>query len=399
MRNRWPGAFLSFLMLAYAAKALGADGPAVPVGAATAERRDVPVYLQGIGTVQAFNTVAIHPQAEGQLVKVAFTEGQEVHAGDLLAQIDPRPYQAALDQAVAKKAQDEALLANAKLDVQRYAGLVEKNYVARQQLDTTRAQAAQLEAAAKGDEAAIQAARIQLGYTTIRSPIDGRAGIRQVDQGNIVHSFSSGGSTGGSGSGSGGSSSSGSGSSGGNSDALVVIAQLHPISVIFTLPQEELPRLLQANAKGKLGVAVFGRAGGDALDQGQLEVIDNQIDPATGTVRLKATLPNKNGLLWPGQFVNAKLLLDTRAQSVTVPDTAIQRGAQGDYVFIVRDDHTVESRTVVTGTLHDGTAEVLQGLTEGETVVASGHYRLRPGIKVAIETANTASQEPVFQKE
>lgn len=357
---------LGLLMAMASGAASAADGtPAtIPVGTARVQRQDVPIYVGGIGTVQAYNTVSIHPQVDGQLVKVSFKEGQEVRAGEVLAQIDSRAYRAALDQALSKKAQDEALLSNARVDVQRYAGLVDKNYIARQQLDTTRAQVAQLEAAVKGDEAAIAAARIQLEYTDIHSPIAGRVGIRQIDVGNIVH-------------GGGGPSSSGS-----PPEVLAVVTQLRPIYVVFTVPQRELPHLLQGQGKKALPVSILSKEDNQQLDQGKLEVIDNQVDPATGSVRLKAVLPNAQGRLWPGQQVNTKLLMSVRSGSLTIPGSAVQSGANGPFVYVVKADDTVQIRPVTLGAVDENSAEVLQGLQADETVVTSGQYRLKPGAKV-----------------
>jgi multidrug efflux system membrane fusion protein len=366
----WIRGALGVLISACEALAVAADGapasaPApVPVGVGKVQRQDVPVYVGGLGTVQAYRTVSIHPQVDGQLIKVSFKEGQEVRAGDVLGQIDPRAYQAALDQALAKKAQNEALLANALLDVQRYAGLVEKNYIARQQLDTTRAQVAQLEAAVKGDEAAAAAARIQLGYTDIRSPIAGRVGLRQIDAGNIVH-------------GGGGPSSPGS-----SPEVLAVVTQLRPINVVFTMPQKELPHLLQGQGRKPLPVSVLSKEDGQPLDQGTLEVIDNQVDAATGSVRLKAVLPNARGLLWPGQQVNTRLLLSVRSGALTVPAPAVQSGATGPFVYVVKGDASTEVRPVTLGPVDETHAVVVKGLEAGETVVTSGHYRLKPGVKV-----------------
>ena len=356
--------------LHHPAPALSADpaaAPLVPVTATSVVRRDLPVYVTGVGAVQAFYTVAVHPQVDGQLVKVQFSEGQDVRTGDVLAQIDPRPFQAVLDQVSAKKAQDQALLANARLDVDRYASLVEKNYISRQQLDATRSLVAQYEAAVKGDEAAVRTAEIQLGYTTIRSPLDGRVGIRQIDSGNIVHADSS----------------------GNGADTLVVITQLHPIAVVFTLNQDELPRLLQAKAKGKPEVTVVGRDGGAPLDQGQLEVIDNQIDATTGPVRLKAVFANKAGTLWPGQFVNARVLVDRRRDALILPATSIQHGDGGDFVYVVKGADNVETRPVKVGTTYGDGAEILDGIADGEVVVTSGHYRLKPGVRVAATLTKT----------
>ena len=252
------------------------------------------------------------------------------------------------------------MLANARLDVGRYTSLVEKNYISRQQLDASRSLVAQYEAAVKGDQAAIHNAQIQLGYTAIRSPIDGRVGIRQIDMGNILHAAGS----------------------GGNADTVVVVTQLRPISVIFTLNQEELPHLSQI--KGKADVSVLSRDGGQPLDQGQLAVIDNQIDPSTSTVRLKAVFPNANGTLWPGQFVSARVLLEKRTGVVTVPATSVQQSDKGPFVYVVKDGGQVEIRPVTIGAAADNQVEVIKGIAEGEVVVSSGQYRIKPDSRVAV---------------
>jgi len=354
----------------YGTQATQADAPArsnappVPVGAATAARRDVPVYLSAIGTVQAYNTVAIRPQVDGQLVTIGFREGQEVHAGDILALIDRRSYKAALDQTVAKKAQDEAQLANARLDLQRYAVLTEKNFASRQQLDTTRAQVAQLEAAVQGDAAAIESAQVNLDYTTIRSPLDGRTGIRQVDVGNIVHASTTAG--------------------------IVMVTQTRPIALLFTLPEDVLPRIVAAVKRGPVPVVALSRDGKQQLDAGTLLLIDNEIDQTTGTIRLKATMPNEAGLLWPGQFVNARLLVETQPQAVTIPAPAVQSGPEGALAFVVKPDATVEVRKLKVGETAGGRTVVESGIAEGETVVTSGHYRLQPGTRVEVRGAAVA---------
>ena len=343
---------------------------AVPVGAAAAVAQDLKVYIDALGTIQAFNTVAIHPQVDGQLLKIMFADGQDVHAGDVLGQIDPRPYQANLDQAIAKKAQDVAQLANAKLDLSRYESLVQNNAVSRQIADTAQYHVAQLEAAIKGDDAAIEAARVQLGFADMRSPIDGQTGIRQIDQGNILH-----GSGNGSGTGS---------SSAASMETLVVITQLQPIYAVFTVAQKDLARLVRERRKGGLSVAVLSKEDNQLIEEGTLEAIDNQVDPTTGTIKLKARLPNADRRLWPGLYVNARLLVETKPKAVTVPANAVQAGPQGSYVFVVTQNETVETRYVTAGTVSDSVAEITQGLEAGEIVVVSGHYRLRPGIKVAV---------------
>ena len=349
------------LLLAFAAVSASAEAPrpAVPVTVGKAVKRDLQTYLEGLGTVQAFNTVTIRAQVDGQLTKLAVKEGQEVKVGDMLFEIDPRSYQAAYDQAGAKKAQDQAQLANAKLDLQRYTQLAEKNYVAHQQLDSTQAQVAQLEAMVKGDEAAMAAAKVTLGYTAIRSPIDGRVGIRNVDVGNIVHASDEAG--------------------------LVVITQLKPIHVVFSLAEGNLQNLLKAERSSSAPVTALSRDGLH-LDDGQLDLVDNQVDQTTGMVKLRATLPNKASLLWPGQFVNARLTLEKLIGVTTIPVEAIQRGTDGRSVFIVKGDNTVEQRPITIGIVSEGVAVVTKGVADGETVVTSGQYRLESGSKVEIRS-------------
>ncbi|WP_342235805.1 efflux RND transporter periplasmic adaptor subunit [Inquilinus sp. OTU3971] len=349
---------------ASAAPEAAAPPPAVPVEAAAAARRDVPVYLTGLGTVQALNTVTVKTRVDGQLQTVSFQEGQHVSAGQTLAQIDPRPFQAALDQAKATKAKDEAQLANAQLDLQRFQNL--HQYATAQSVDTQKALIAQLQAQIEGDQAAIDNAATQLSYTTITSPLNGRTGIRLVDQGNIVHATDTGG--------------------------LVVITQLHPITVIFTLPEEDLPEISAAMAKGPLTVFADTRGDDKPLDQGTLQLVDNQIDQATGTIRLKATFPNRTDQLWPGQFVDVRLLLRTEQNVVTVPSTAIQRGPDGLYVYAVKPDDTVELRPVGIGQITDGAAVVETGLDAGASVVTAGQYRLQSGTRVQVR--DTAASQP-----
>ncbi len=343
-----------------------AAGRPVPVEAATAARRDVPVLLQGLGNVQAYNTVTVRPQVDGQLIQVAFTEGQTVRAGEVLARIDPRSYQAALDQALAKKTQDEAQLANARNDLQRYSGLLEHNYSSRQQYDTTRSLVAQLEAAVRGDQAAVDSARVQLGYTTLTAPLEGRAGIRLVDQGNIVRA--------------------------GDSGGLVTITQMQPISVVFTLPEKTVTRLVKGMTAEPPPVVVLSRDGKETLDQGRLTLVDNQIDPATGTIRLKATLPNRDGLLWPGQFVTVRVTVEIRLQALSVPATAVLRGQQGAYAYVIKADGTVEMRPLTVGPIADGMAVIESGIAEGETVVTAGQYRLQPGARVEVRAPSAVAR-------
>ncbi len=336
----------------------GGDTP-VPVLAAKAELRDVPIYLDGLGTVQAYNQVQIRPMVDGPLVEVRFREGQDVKKGEVLARIDPRPYQASLDAASAKKQQDEATLANARLDAARYAKLAATAYSSAQQSDTARSQVAQLEAQVRGDQAQIDTARTQLGYTTITAPFDGRVGLRQVDIGNIVHQ--------------------------GDSTPITVLTELQPISVVFTLPQQSLPAVAAAMQDGTPEVLALQSGGTDqVLDRGQLAVLDNQVDSATGTIKLKATFPNAALRLWPGGFVNVRLLVETRRDVVTVPPAAVQRGPRGTFVFTINPDNSVKRRTVEVGHEDQTLSIVTAGLEAGAQVVTDGAQRLSDDSKVAI---------------
>jgi multidrug efflux system membrane fusion protein len=361
--------FLFIAMTGMVSPVFAADPPAatgVPVTAGKVIRRDLQTYLEGLGTVQAFNNVTIRTQVDGQLIRLAVKEGQEVHVGDLLFEIDPRSYQAAYDQASAKKAQDESLLANARLDLQRYTKLVDNNYIARQQMDTTQALVKQLEAAAQGDQAAIDSAKVTLDYTKIRSPIEGRVGIRAIDVGNIIHASDAAG--------------------------LVVITQMQPIHLLFALPEDSLQRILEAGAKRSLVVDAVSRDGHQMLDEGSLDLVDNQVDQTTGMVKLRGTLPNPRRSLWPGQFVNARLLMEKLTGVLTVSEDAIQRGPDSRYVFVVKEDGTAELRTVTLGTVSDGVAVVTSGLKEGETVVTNGQYRLQAGSKVQIRSETASAR-------
>src|SRR5271165_7155536 len=340
-----------------------APAPTIPVSVAAAERRDVPIYLTGLGTVQAFNTVTVKTRVDGELVKVAFAEGQDVKAGDLLVQIDPRPFQATLDQAVAKQVQDEANLANAKLDLQRFSDLAARNFTPQQQVDTQRATVAQLEAQIRGDEAAIDSAKTQLDYTTITSPLTGRTGIRLVDQGNVVHATDTGG--------------------------LVVVTQLQPISVIFTLPESELGSVQSALKSGPVRIFAMDRDNDQQLAEGTIAVLDNQIAQTTGTLRIKGTFPNKDGALWPGQYLNIRLLARTAPNVVTVPSSALQRGPNGYYAYVCQPDSTVVTRPLKVGQVSEGVAIVDDGVAPGEQVVTAGQYRLQPGARVEVNSPAT----------
>ena len=332
-------------------------GLPVPVIAGTVEKKDVPIYLDGIGTVQAFNTVTVNARVDGEVKQVAFTEGQEVKAGDLLAQIDAAPYQAAYDQAVAKKGQDEAQLANANLNMTRDIDLFAKKAISTQERDTQQALVNQLEATVRADAAAIQSAKVQLDYTRIVAPIAGRAGIRLVDQGNLIHAA--------------------------DRTGIVVITQLQPISLLFTLPEQDLTEINKVGGTpAQLGVLAVDRDTSTVLDQGTLSVIDNQIDVATGTIRLKATFPNEKFQLWPGQFANARLLLTVRKDGLVVPASVVQRGPQGPFAFVIKSDETVEIRPVKVGPIEQGQALIEEGLQAGERVVVDGQYKLQPGSHV-----------------
>ena len=334
----------------------------VPVVAGAVVQKDVPIFLDGLGTVQALNTVTVHTRVDGELKKVNFTEGQDVKAGDALAQIDDAPFRAQFEQAQAKKGQDEAMLSNAKLDLERNVDLIAKKVISPQQYDTQKALVAQLEAAVKADEAAIQNTKVQLDYATLLSPIAGRTGIRLVDQGNVVHAS--------------------------DMRGLVVITQLQPISLVFTLPAQNLGDIQkEKNRGGELEVVAVDRDNKTLIDTGKLTVIDNQIDTTTGTIVLKATFPNRDLQLWPGQFVNARLLLTVRKQGLVVPASVIQRGPNGAYAFVIKSDQSAEMRPVKVSRIEQGEALIEEGLQVGERVVVDGQYKLQPGSKVRIPDA------------
>jgi membrane fusion protein, multidrug efflux system len=345
-------------------------GPAtadpVPVLAIAARTADVPVYLDGVGTAKALNTVTVRSQVDGKIMEISFTEGQDVPKGYVLAKIDPVTYQAAYDQTVAKKAQDEAQLANARLDLDRYTRLAATNAVNKQQLDTQRALVAQLEAQIKLDQAAIDNARAILSYTEIVAPIAGRTGIRLVDVGNLVR--------------------------GAEANGIVILTQLRPISVFFSLPQQNLPALTRGMAEGKLPVDALTADGKSALDKGKVMVIDNQVDQTTGTVKLKAEFPNANLQLWPGQFVNVRVLIDTLRQVVVVPTAAVQRGPNGPFAYVLREGDTVTVRRVTLTQQDDVGAVVANGLQAGERVVTTGFSRLTEGTRVVVSDAEDAGQ-------
>lgn len=341
----------------------------VPVLTTQAQQRDVPIFLDGLGTAQASATVTVRPQVDGKLIEVDFVEGMNVKAGQVLARIDPRGYQAALDQAVAKKAQDAALLANARLDSARYAKLAATAYTSAQQADTAKSLVAQYEAQIAGDQALIDTARVNLSYTTITAPIDGRIGIRQVDVGNIVHAS--------------------------DTTGISVITTLQPIAVLFTLPQQSLGAVTEAMQAGPPEVlAVPPDVTGTILDRGQLMVLDNQVDPATGTIKLKAIFPNTRLQLWPGAFVNVRLKVETRVGAITVPPVALQRGPTGAFVYIANADNTASRRQVIVAHEDLTVAIISDGLKTGERVVIDGASRLQDGTKITIADPAPAPQGP-----
>jgi multidrug efflux system membrane fusion protein len=340
-------------------------GPApIPVTVQTVQRSDFPVYLDGLGTVQPYDTVTVRSRVDGQVVKVAFRQGQMVKQGDLLVQIDPRPYQAALEQAQAKKAQDEANLANAKLDLARYQTLAERDAGSRQQLDTQQAMVNQLIAQIKGDQATIDNAQTQLDYTSIKSPLTGMTGFRLVDPGNIVHAA--------------------------DTTGIVSIVKLQPISVVFTAPEEQLQQINKALAGGDVPVVALSSDGTRTLAQGHLALVNNQIDQASGTIQMKATFENKDNALWPGLSVSTRLLVNTEKNVVVVPNNAIQHGPNGLYAFVVGPDNKVAVRNIKTGEEGDQRTVVTQGVNAGERVVVAGQYRLTPNALVDPRPSNTA---------
>jgi len=334
---------------------------ALPVTIATARREDVPIYLSGIGTVQAYNTVNVKTQVDGKIAQILFREGQDVKAGDNLAVIDPRPYQAQLDQQLAARTRDEAMLQGAKLDLARYQDLVRKNFASQQQVDQQIALVGQYQGAVMTDQAQIDYARTQLGFTTITSPIDGRVGIRQVDAGNFVRA--------------------------GDGTTLVVITQLKPISVVFTLSADAVARSKLDIGQAKVPVAALAQDDTTELDHGVVELVDNQVDPSTGTIKLKASFPNAALKLWPGNFVNGRLEVETRHGGIIVPSVAVRHGPRCDFAWVLRPDQTVISRCVTTGQVFDGRTLIERGLAAGAEVVVDGQYRLDEGSKVDAKRA------------
>jgi membrane fusion protein, multidrug efflux system len=350
------------------ATAASSPPPAVPIVGGTVAKHDVPIYLNGVGTVIAYNTVVVRAQIQGQITSIDFTEGQQVHAGDLLAQIDPRPYQAQIEQYTANRDRDQAQLANAQANLNRYTPLEQKGFATTQLLDTQKAQVAQLESAVKADQALIDAANVQLSYTRLTSPIDGVVGIRQIDVGNVI--------------------------SPSTPNGLVVVTQLQPISLIFTLPETDLPRIQaqQEKAKDPLTVLAYSQDGKMQLDQGVLGLVNNEILQTTGSIQLKANFPNPAHRLWPGELVNARLLLDTRHDGLTVPASVVQQGAQGPYAYVVNPESTVAVRAVKVAQVSDGQALIDSGLEADEQVVVDGQYKLQPGTRVTLLHGKAAEE-------
>jgi membrane fusion protein, multidrug efflux system len=338
-----------------------ASAPAVPVTAGTAEARDMPVFVRGIGAVQAFNTVTAKTRVDGQIVKVDFTEGQDVKAGDPLFEIDPRPFQAALEQATAAKQRDEAQLVSANADLNRTTQLLGNGFQTRQTFDQQRAAVGQLQASIKADQAQIDAAQLNLDYAVIRSPIDGRTGARLVDVGNIVHATDNAG--------------------------LVTITQLHPIFVSFTVPQQQIDAVRQSQAESAREVRALTQDDQKQLAVGKLTLIDNQVDQATGTLHMKAQFDNADAALWPGEFVNVRLVVSTEKNAVTVPARAVQQGPNGSYLFAIKPDDTVEMRTVEVSQRDQDLAVIKKGVSAGERIVVDGQFRLEQGTKVTVQTA------------
>jgi multidrug efflux system membrane fusion protein len=343
--------------------------PTVPIVAGTVAQHDVPIYLTGVGTVIAYNTDVVRAQIQGQIVSINFTEGQTVHAGDLLAQIDPRPYQALIEQYTGNLERDQAQLKNAQANLTRYTTLGDKGWATPQLIETQQAQVGELQAAIKTDQALIDAAKVQLSYTRLTSPIDGVVGIRQIDVGNII--------------------------SPSNTNGLVVVTQLDPISLIFTLPETSLPQIQQQQQKTKTPLTVFAYNQDNSmqLDQGQLGLVNNEILQTTGSIQLKANFANKANKLWPGELVNARLLVDTRHNGLTVPAAVVQQGAKGPYAYVVNPDSTVAIRPIKVAQISDGQALIDSGFKANEQVVVDGQYKLQPGTRVTILHGQAAREE------
>jgi len=341
----------------------------VPVITAMVEKRDVPIYLDGLGSVVAYNTVTVRSQVDGRLEKVLFREGQVVHRGEVLAQIDQRPFTIQLHQAQGALARDLAQLKGSKANLERYAGLSARKLIAQQQSDDQAALVGQTEGAVRVDEAAVETARLNLDYSRITAPIDGVTGVRQIDQGNLVRAS--------------------------DATGLVVLTQLDPIAVLFTLPEDLLPQISQQMQSGALPVEAYSRDGQTRLGVGKLILIDNQINQSTGTLRLKAIFANPGKVLWPNQFVKARLLLTTRRNALVVPATVVQRGPEGTFAYVLQPDQTVQPRQVEVELSQGDATLIAKGLEAGETVIADGQNQLRPGAKVQPRTQGSSSQPAI----
>jgi membrane fusion protein, multidrug efflux system len=352
-----------------AAATAPAQPPEVPIVASVVTQHDVPIYLSGVGTVIAYNTDVVRAQIQGQIISINFTEGQTVHAGDLLAQIDPRPYQALIDQYTGNLERDQTQFINAQANLARYTTLGQKGWATPQLLETQKAQVGQLQAAIKADQALIDAAKVQLSFTRLTSPIDGVAGIRQIDVGNII--------------------------SPSTANGLVVVTQLDPISLIFTLPETALPQIQaqQQNTKSPLAVLAYNQDSTTLLDQGALGLVNNEILQTTGSIQLKANFANKSRRLWPGQLVNARLLVDTRRNGLTVSAAVVQQGQNGPYAYVVKPDRTVALRPIKVAQIYEGQALIDSGLKANEQVVVDGQYKLQPGAHVTILHGKAAQEE------
>jgi multidrug efflux system membrane fusion protein len=340
--------------------------PPVPVQIAASGQQDVPIYYDALGTVQAYNTVAIRAQVTGQLVSVDFKQGQEVKQGDVLAKIDPAPFKATLDQAVARKSDDQAQLVDANKDLQRFTTGVNKNFETQQNLDTQQAKVDHFKASTDADQGAIEAAQTQLNFTTITAPIDGVVGFRQVDVGNIIHIN--------------------------DVNPLTVLTQIKPCTVIFTLPQDDLGPVREAMLRGEVPVIAFDQNDKEQLAQGHLLLINNQIDQTTSTIQLKAEFPNTDERLWPGEFVRIRILITTRKDAVTIPPVAVQRGPSGLYIWVVKPDNTVDQRSIETTSVSNDVTIVTKGVTAGERIVVNGQYRLDAGSHV-VDTKTAGSPD------
>jgi membrane fusion protein, multidrug efflux system len=359
------GAFL-YVTNTSAPAATASEPVRVPVVTSTVMNGDVPIYLRGVGTVIAYNNVIVRSQITGQLVQISFNQGQTVHKDDVLAEIDPRPYQAQLDQMTANRDRDQAQLVNAQQNLARYTQLGSKGWATPQLVETQQAQLGQLQAMVKSDEALIDAARVNLSYTKLTAPIDGMTGIRQIDNGNIIHPT--------------------------DPNGLVDVTQIQPISVIFTLPETTFGEIQAQMAKGPLKVFAYSQDDKTELDQGTLELIDNQILQTTGTIRLRANFPNAQRMLWPGELVNARLLLETRPNGLTIPPGAVQQGPNGSYVYVIASNGTAQLRPVKVDQISDGAAVIDSGVQANETVVVDGQYGLQPGSLVNILHGKAAEQ-------